>query len=230
MNGTCLLDWGKGGGSVACSKGCSNLFSWQWQLKGEENKGRSGTLIQDAPKEFLDLFAAITENFLFWPLFPCLYCQSRGGEQLHSPSHVTKWVGAEDWDPKAPALHVSFLSQALFISGSAVHECQQAATVLGSFFFFPYWSYCNCQADQQSCHSLCICQDSPNVHLHLQSAVSFIPWINSFSGIVLVVQESLAITSVRLLLAHLPMISCEYFYSLSSSLWLLLYDLTEHQQ
>lgn len=137
MNGTCLLDWGKGGGSVACSKGCSNLFSWQWQLKGEENKGRSGTLIQDAPKEFLDLFAAITENFLFWPLFPCLYCQSRGGEQLHSPSHVTKWVGAEDWDPKAPALHVSFLSQALFISGSAVHECQQAATVLGSFFFFP---------------------------------------------------------------------------------------------
>lgn len=136
MNGTCLLDWGKGGGSVACSKGCSNLFSWQWQLKGEENKGRSGTLIQDAPKEFLDLFAAITENFLFWPLFPCLYCQSRGGEQLHSPSHVTKWVGAEDWDPKAPALHVSFLSQALFISGSAVHECQQAATVLGSFFFF----------------------------------------------------------------------------------------------
>lgn len=64
MNGTCLLGWGKGGGRVVCSKGCSNLFSCHRQLKGEEYDGRSSTLILDALKEFLDHFAAITEDFL----------------------------------------------------------------------------------------------------------------------------------------------------------------------
>lgn len=49
---------------MVCSKGCSNLFSCSRQLKGEEYKGRSSTLIPDALKEFLDHFAAITEDFL----------------------------------------------------------------------------------------------------------------------------------------------------------------------
>lgn len=77
MNGTCLLGWGKGSGSVVCSKGCSNLFSCHRQLKGEEYEGRSGTLILDALKEFLDLFAAITEHFLLWLLFPGQLCRGR---------------------------------------------------------------------------------------------------------------------------------------------------------
>lgn len=64
MNGTCLLGWGKGDGSVVCSKGCSNLFCCHWQLKREKYEGRSTALILDALKEFLDLFAAITEDFL----------------------------------------------------------------------------------------------------------------------------------------------------------------------
>lgn len=64
MNGICLLGWGKGGGSMVCSKGCSNLFAYHRQLKGEEYKRRSSTLILDALKEFLDHFSAITEDFL----------------------------------------------------------------------------------------------------------------------------------------------------------------------
>lgn len=73
MNGTCLFGWGKGGGSVVCSKGCSNLFSCHRQLKGEENEERSGALILDALKEFLDLFCC---NYgTFPPLVPF-----RGGQ------------------------------------------------------------------------------------------------------------------------------------------------------
>lgn len=91
MNGTCLLGWGKGGGSMVCSKGCSNLFSCHRQLKGEEYEGRSGALILDALKEFLDLFAAIREDFLLWPLFPGHLCWGRGGEEPHSRSCVMRW-------------------------------------------------------------------------------------------------------------------------------------------
>lgn len=91
MNGTCLLGWGKGGGSMVCSKGCSNLFSCHRQLKGEEYEGGSGALILDALKEFLDLFAAIREDFLLWPLFPGHLCRGRGGEEPQSRSCVMRW-------------------------------------------------------------------------------------------------------------------------------------------
>lgn len=64
MNGTRLLGWGKGNGSVVSSKGCSNLFCCHRQLKAEKYEGRNSALILHALKEFLDLFASITEDFL----------------------------------------------------------------------------------------------------------------------------------------------------------------------
>lgn len=64
MNGTCLLVWRKGNGNVVSSKGCSNLFCCHRQLKAEKYEGRSSALILDALKEFLELFAAIMEDFL----------------------------------------------------------------------------------------------------------------------------------------------------------------------
>lgn len=76
---------------MVCSKGCSNLFSCHRQLKGEEYEERSSALILDALKEFLDLFAAIMEGFLLWPLFPAQLCRGSRGEQLHSRSSVMRW-------------------------------------------------------------------------------------------------------------------------------------------
>lgn len=76
---------------MVCSKGCSNLFSCHRQLKGEEYEGGSGALILDALKEFLDLFAAIREDFLLWPLFPGHLCRGRGGEEPQSQSCVMRW-------------------------------------------------------------------------------------------------------------------------------------------
>lgn len=144
MNGTCLLGWGKGGGSMVCRTGGSNLFSCHWQLKGEEYEGRSRALILDALKEFLDLFAVVVEGFLLWP---SLLGQ---GRRAASQLVLCDEVEAVDGEPKGSStLHI-FHSLTLFISGSAVHECQQSAVVWGSILS-PYWSYHNCQADQQSC-------------------------------------------------------------------------------
>lgn len=119
-------------------------------------------------------------------------------------------MGAVEGEPKGSiTLYVSFLFLTLFISGSAVRECQQSATASGSFLS-PYWSYHHCQAAQQSCEmgrplrnwSVCqtsvtccaiLCASAWHLQFKPPSPKCFIPWINYFARNVLAVEQSLSL-------------------------------------